>query len=118
MTVVTGGIDRLTGGGMTAPRGTRHESLRAAGAAGAGHCRRRRAGFQPVGWGSPRRVVAYSAWSGGNYIYDHWGAITDLHREGSELGGRSRELDRAGSTPEESDAAYYKKLQMLNVGVM
>ena len=81
LTVATGAMDAFTGGGYDGARGATTRVLGLAGAAGAGALWVGGAAFlasNPVGWGIAAGAVAvYTAWTAGNFIYDHWDDITN-----------------------------------------
>lgn len=82
VTVVTGLGDAVTGGGYDGARGWATRGFGLAGAVGAGGMLAMSAGVlasNPVGWAvAGGAVLAYTAWSVGNYVYDHWGEISDF----------------------------------------
>lgn len=82
LTVLTGGIDVVTGGGYDGGRGVATRVAGAAGAIGAGALLASSAGLialGPVGLGiAGAAVIGYGVWSLGNYVYDNWGEITDF----------------------------------------
>jgi len=82
LTVVSGVVDVVTGGGYDGARGVTTRVAGAAGAIGAGALLASSAGLialGPIGLGiAGAAVLAYGAWSLGNYVYDNWGAITDF----------------------------------------
>lgn len=81
-TVATGLIDTVTGGGYDGARGWATRGFGLAGAAGGGALLASSAGLValgPVGVGiAGAAVLGYGAWTLGNYVYDHWGDITDF----------------------------------------
>ena len=82
LTVVTGGIDAITGGGYEGGRGWATRGFGAAGALGAGALIASGAGLialGPVGLGiAGAAVIAYGAWSVGNLVWDNREAIGDF----------------------------------------
>ncbi|MBO1752816.1 hypothetical protein J4G33_13465 [Actinotalea sp. BY-33] len=82
LTVVTGGIDAVTGGGYEGGRGATTRVLGVAGAGGAlalGAAGLGLVALGPVGLAvAGGAVLAYGAWSLGNLVYDNWGEITDF----------------------------------------
>lgn len=82
LTVVTGLMDTVTGGGYGGARGWATRGFGLAGAAGGGALLASGAGLValgPVGLGiAGAAVLGYGAWTLGNYVYDHWGDITDF----------------------------------------
>lgn len=82
LTVATGLLDAVTGGGYEGARGWATRGAGLAGAAGAGALLASSAGLialGPVGLGiAGAAVVGYGAWTLGNMIYDNWGEITDF----------------------------------------
>lgn len=80
LTVLTGGIDAITGGGYDGARGWATRGFGAAGAVGAGAILASSAGLValgPVGLGiAGAAVLGYGLWSAGNYIYDNWDDIS------------------------------------------
>ena len=82
LTVLTGGIDAVTGGGYEGGRGWATRGFGAAGALGAGALLASGAGLialGPVGLGiAGAAVLAYGAWSLGNLVYDNREAIGDF----------------------------------------
>jgi uncharacterized protein YukE len=78
LTVVTGLTDAVTGGGYDGARGWATRGFGLAGAAGAGAIMLGVA-TGPIGLAvAGGAVLAYGAWSLGNYVYDHWDDITDF----------------------------------------
>ena len=75
LTVLSGGIDALTGGGYDGARGWATRGFGLAGAAGAGTLLLAGAGLVslgPVGLGiAGVAVVGYGLWSVGNFVWDH-----------------------------------------------
>jgi len=82
LTVVTGAVDAVTGGGYDGARGWATRGFGAAGAIGAGALLASSAGLValgPVGLGiAGAAVLAYGAWSLGNLIWDNREAIGDF----------------------------------------
>lgn len=82
LTVATGLYDTWTGGGYDGARGVATRVAGAAGAVGAGALIASSAGLialGPVGLGiAGAAVIGYGVWSLGNYVYDHWGEISDF----------------------------------------
>ena len=95
LTVLTGGIDAVTGGGYDGARGWGTRAAGAAGAVGAGALVASSAGLialGPVGLGiAGAAVVGYGLWSAGNYVYDNWDDITEFTGRAADWVG-----DRAG----------------------
>jgi hypothetical protein len=101
LTVATGAMDAVTGGGYDGARGWATRGFGAAGAIGGGALLASSAGLialGPVGVGiAGAAVLGYGAWTLGNYVYDHWDDIT-------EFGGKA--LDWTGDRLDDvSDAA-------------
>jgi hypothetical protein len=75
LTVVSGAMDAITGGGYDGARGWATRGFGVAGAAGAGALLASGAGLValgPVGLGiAGAAVLGYGAWSAGNYLWDH-----------------------------------------------
>jgi len=75
LTVATGAMDAVTGGGYDGARGWATRGFGAAGAIGAGTLLASSAGLialGPVGLGvAGAAVLGYGAWSAGNFIWDH-----------------------------------------------
>jgi hypothetical protein len=75
LTVVTGAVDAVTGGGYDGARGWATRGFGAAGAVGAGALLASSAGLValgPVGLGiAGAAVLGYGAWSLGNFVWDH-----------------------------------------------
>lgn len=84
LTVATGAMDAVTGGGYDGARGWATRGFGLAGAAGGGALLASSAGLialGPVGAGiAGAAVLGYGAWTLGNYVYDHW---DDIERFGS-----------------------------------
>jgi hypothetical protein len=82
LTVVTGGLDAVTGGGYDGARGWATRGFGAAGAVGAGALLASSAGLialGPVGLGiAGAAVLGYGAWSAGNYLWDHREQIAEF----------------------------------------
>ena len=82
LTVVTGAMDAVTGGGYDGARGWATRGFGLAGAAGGGALLASSAGLialGPVGAGiAGAAVLGYGAWTLGNYVYDHWDDITEF----------------------------------------
>ena len=82
LTVVTGTMDAVTGGGYDGARGWATRGFGAAGAVGGGALVASSMGLvalTPVGLGiAAAAVLGYGAWSLGNYVYDHWDDITEF----------------------------------------
>jgi uncharacterized protein YukE len=82
LTVVTGAVDAITGGGYDGARGWATRGFGAAGAIGAGALLASSAGLialGPVGLGiAGAAVLAYGAWSAGNFLWDHRQQIADF----------------------------------------
>lgn len=104
LTVVTGAMDAVTGGGYDGARGWATRGFGLAGAAGAGTLLASSAGLialGPVGAGiAGAAVLGYGAWTLGNYVYDHWDDIT-------EFGGKALDWtgDRLGDVADAAGAA-------------
>lgn len=104
LTVATGALDAVTGGGYDGARGWATRGFGLAGAAGGGALLASSAGLialGPVGAGiAGAAVLGYGAWALGNYVYDHWDDIT-------EFGGRALDWtgDRLGDVAEGAGAA-------------
>ena len=104
LTVVTGAMDAVTGGGYDGARGWATRGFGLAGAAGGGALLASSAGLialGPVGVGiAGAAVLGYGAWTLGNYVYDHWDDIT-------EFGGAALEWtgDRLGDAYDAASAA-------------
>lgn len=78
LTVLSGGIDMVTGGGYDGARGWATRGFGAAGMLGGGAIMLGLAS-NPVGWAiAGGAVLAYGAWSLGNYVYDHWDDISEF----------------------------------------
>lgn len=72
LTVATGALDAVTGGGYDGARGWATRGFGLAGAAGAGTLLLAGASLGPVGLAvAGGAVLAYGAWSAGNYVWDH-----------------------------------------------
>jgi hypothetical protein len=83
LTVLSGGMDVVTGGGYDGARGVTTRILGGAGALGGAALLTGALASNPIGWTvAAGAVLAYSAWSAGNFVYDHWDDIT-------EFGGRA-----------------------------
>ncbi|MFC5178097.1 hypothetical protein [Nocardioides taihuensis] len=84
LTVATGAMDAVTGGGYDGARGWATRGFGLAGAAGGGALLASSAGLialGPVGAGiAGAAVLGYGAWTLGSYVYDHW---DDIERFGS-----------------------------------
>ncbi len=82
LTVVSGAMDAVTGGGYDGARGWATRGFGVAGAVGGGAMLASSAGLialGPVGVGiAGVAVLGYGAWSLGNAIYDHWDDIKDF----------------------------------------
>lgn len=88
LTMVTGAMDAVTGGGYDGARGWATRGFGLAGAGGAGALLFASASLGPVGLAvAGGAVLAYGAWTLGNAIYDNWDDIT-------EFGGKA--VDWAG----------------------
>jgi hypothetical protein len=104
LTVVTGTMDAVTGGGYDGARGWATRGFGLAGAAGGGALLAGSAGLValgPVGVGiAGAAVLGYGAWTMGNYVDDHWDDITDF-------GGRALDWtgDRLGDAADAAGAA-------------
>ncbi|MBA2954697.1 hypothetical protein GON03_10210 [Nocardioides sp. MAH-18] len=104
LTVATGAMDAVTGGGYDGARGWATRGFGLAGAAGGGALLASSAGLialGPVGVGiAGAAVLGYGAWTLGNYVYDHWDDIT-------EFGGKALDWtgDRLDDVADAADAA-------------
>lgn len=103
LTVVTGLMDTVTGGGYDGARGWATRGFGLAGAAGAGTLLASSAGLialGPVGAGiAGAAVLGYGAWTLGNYVYDHWDDITEFGGKALDwTGDRLSDLGDAAST--------------------
>jgi hypothetical protein len=104
LTVVTGVMDTVTGGGYDGARGWATRGFGLAGAAGGGALLASSAGLialGPVGVGiAGAAVLGYGAWTLGNYVYDHWDDI-------KEFGGAALEWtgDRLGDAYDAASTA-------------
>nr|MBA3782376.1 hypothetical protein [Nocardioides sp.] len=104
LTVVTGTMDAVTGGGYDGARGWATRGFGVAGAAGGGALLASSAGLialGPVGVGiAGVAVLGYGAWTLGNYVYDNWDGI-------KEFGGKAAGWvgDRAGDAYEAANNA-------------
>lgn len=79
LTVVTGGIDVVTGGGYDGARGWATRGFAAGGVAGATALLLASSALGPVGLGiAGAAVIGYGLWSAGNYVYDNWDNITEF----------------------------------------
>lgn len=88
LTVVTGVADVVTGGGYDGARGWATRGFGAAGAIGAGALLTGALASNPVGWAiAGGAVLAYGAWSLGNYVYDNWDSITEFAGNAAEWTG-------------------------------
>lgn len=80
LTVATGLMDTVTGGGYDGARGWATRGFGLAGAGGAATLLAANAGLialGPVGLGiAGAAVLGYGLWSAGNFVYDHWDDIT------------------------------------------
>lgn len=112
LTMVTGGLDAITGGGYDGARGVTTRVLGGAGALGAGAIAFGLAS-NPVGWAIAGGAVAlYTAWSVGNFVYDHWDDITDFG--GKALDWGKDRLSDAGDAL--SSAADYGRDRLADAG--
>lgn len=108
LTVLTGVMDGVTGGGYDGARGWATRGFGIAGAAGAGTLLASSAGLialGPVGAGiAGAAVIGYGAWAAGNYVYDHW---DDIKEFGSNAAGwvGDRWSDASGAVSEAKDWA-------------
>ena len=99
LTVATGALDVVTGGGREGARGWATRGFGLAGAAGGGALLANSAGLVvlgPVGAGiAGAAVLGYGAWSLGNAVHDNWDNIVDF-------GGRAVDWvgDKAGDAAE------------------
>ncbi|NHC14802.1 hypothetical protein G9H71_13520, partial [Motilibacter sp. E257] len=85
LTIVTGAMDAVTGGGYDGARGWATRGFGLAGAAGAATVL---LASNPVGLAiGGAAVLAYGAWSLGNYVYDHWDDITDFAGKAADWAG-------------------------------
>ena len=91
LTVVTGAMDAVTGGGYDGARGWATRGFGLAGAAGGGALLASSAGLialGPVGAGiAGAAVLGYGAWTLGNYVYDHWDDITEFAGNAADWAG-------------------------------
>ena len=91
LTVVTGAMDAVTGGGYDGARGWATRGFGAAGAIGAGTLLASSAGLValgPIGLGvAGAAVIGYGAWSAGNFIWDHREQIGDAVSTATEWTG-------------------------------
>lgn len=104
LTVVTGAMDTVTGGGYDGARGWATRGFGLAGVAGGGALLASSAGLialGPVGVGiAGAAVLGYGAWTLGNYVYDHWDDITEFGSEALEWTG-----DRLGDAYDAASSA-------------
>ena len=91
LTVVTGTMDAVSGGGYDGARGWATRGFGLAGAAGGGALLASSAGLialGPVGAGiAGAAVLGYGAWALGNYVYDHWDDITEFVGNAADWAG-------------------------------
>lgn len=108
LTVVTGLMDGVTGGGYDGSRGWATRGFGLAGAAGAGTLLASSAGLialGPVGAGiAGAAVIGYGAWTAGSYVYDHWDDIVDFGSSAVSWTG-DRLSDAAGAVSTATDWA-------------
>lgn len=116
LTVATGAMDAVTGGGYDGTRGWATRGFGLAGAAGGGALLASSAGLialGPVGVGvAGAAVLGYGAWTLGNAVYDHWDDIT-------EFGGRALDWtgDRIGDVADAAgDAADWAGDRLSDAG--
>lgn len=87
LTAVSGGMDLVTGGGYDGARGWATRAFGAAGLAGSGAIMLGLAS-NPVGWAvAGGAVLAYGAWSLGNFVYDHGDDITEFAGKAADWTG-------------------------------
>lgn len=103
LTVVTGAVDAITGGGYDGARGWATRGFGLAGAAGAGALLASGAGLialGPVGLGiAGGAVLAYGAWSAGNYLWDHREQIAQFAKDAAGwVGDRATDAWNATSS--------------------
>lgn len=91
LTVATGALDAVTGGGYDGARGWATRGFGLAGAAGAGTLLLAGASLGPVGVAvAGGAVLAYGAWSAGNYVWDHREQIGEfLEKSGAWVADRA-----------------------------
>ena len=96
LTIATGAMDVVTGGGYDGARGVTTRVLGGAGALGGGALMLGLAS-NPVGWGiAAGAVAAYTLWTAGNFVYDHWDDITDFAGSAASwVGDRAGDVGRA-----------------------
>ncbi|MBM6403464.1 WXG100 family type VII secretion target [Phycicoccus sp. CSK15P-2] len=106
LTIATGTMDAITGGGYDGSRGTATRVLGGAGAAGAAGLLGGAAMYggaaafmasNPVGWGiAATAVTAYTLWTAGNFVYDHWDDISDFAGSAASwVGDRGADIGNA-----------------------
>lgn len=104
LTVATGAVDAVTGGGYDGARGWATRGFGVAGMAGGGALIASSMGLValgPVGLGiAGAAVLGYGLWSLGNYVYDHWDDIEEFGSAAIDWVG-----DRAGDAYETATAA-------------
>jgi hypothetical protein len=76
-TVISGAGDAASGGGYDGARGWATRGFGAAGAAGAGIVLAGPALAPALVVAGGGAVLAYGAWSAGNYVVDHWDQVED-----------------------------------------
>ncbi|WP_432478305.1 hypothetical protein [Nocardioides sp. GXQ0305] len=81
ITAVSGVHDAVTGGGYDGARGWATRGFGAAGAAGAVLVATTAPGLVVVGGAA---VLAYGAWTAGNYLVDHWDQVEDAASEAGD----------------------------------
>lgn len=116
LTVATGLVDTVTGGGYDGARGWATRGFGLAGAAGAGTLLASSAGLialGPIGAGiAGVAVLGYGLWSAGNLVYDHWDDIT--HFADSAVDWAGGQLSDAGDAL--VDAAGWAGDRLSDVG--
>jgi hypothetical protein len=91
-------MDVFTGGGYDGARGWATRAFGAAGLAGSGAIMLGLAS-NPIGWAvAGGAVLAYGAWSLGNFVYDNWDNITEFAGKAADWTGErlSEARDWAG----------------------
>jgi hypothetical protein len=83
-TVVAGGMDLADGGGYDGARGWATRGFGAAGAVGAGVVMAGAALAPAVVVAGGVAVIAYGAWTAGNYAVDHWDQVEDAWESAQE----------------------------------
>jgi uncharacterized protein YukE len=98
LTAISGAMDVFTGGGYDGARGWATRAFGAAGLAGSGAIMLGLAS-NPIGWAvAGGAVLAYGAWSLGNFVYDNWDNITEFAGKAADWTGErlSEARDWAG----------------------